>query len=105
MKRPLPYCLSLLFFLFHGMHFFRTRAKRTSLRFPDVHDKRVAFVYAGDIWIVGTEGGTARRLTSHSGLELFPKILPDGSKIAFTRSTTATSMSMSCPPTEAHPDN
>ncbi len=75
MKRPLPYCLSLLFF-FISWNAFSDSSEGRLLRFPDVHDKRVAFVYAGDIWIVGTEGGTARRLTSHSGLELFPKFLP-----------------------------
>src|SRR5947209_6269878 len=54
------------------------------LRFPDIHGDRVAFVYAGDIWTVPAAGGTARRLTSHAGLELFPKFSPDGRWIAFT---------------------
>ncbi|HVT58941.1 MAG TPA: hypothetical protein VHR45_11115 [Thermoanaerobaculia bacterium] len=54
------------------------------LRYPDVHGDRIAFVYAGDIWVVGTEGGIARRLTSHRGLELFPKFSPDGRWLAFT---------------------
>ena len=54
------------------------------LRFPDVHGDTVAFVYAGDIYVADTAGGTARRLTSHSGRELFPKFSPDGSKIAFS---------------------
>ena len=44
----------------------------------------MAFVYAGDIWTVGANGGEARRLTSHEGLELFPKISPDGKWIAFS---------------------
>ena len=42
------------------------------LRYPDIHADRIAFVYGGDIWIVGSEGGLARRLTSHEGLELYP---------------------------------
>ncbi len=54
------------------------------LRFPDCHETFVAFVYAGDIWRAPIEGGTARRLTSHEGFELVPKISPDGSQIAFT---------------------
>lgn len=33
---------------------------------------------------MGASGGTARRLTSHPGLELFAKYSPDGTKIAFT---------------------
>ncbi len=53
------------------------------LRYPDIHGNQIAFVYAGDIWIVNARGGTARRLTSHEGLELFPKFSPDGRQIAF----------------------
>src|ERR671933_266968 len=54
------------------------------LRFPDIHGDMIAFVYAGDIWTVPAAGGTARRLTSHPGLELFPKFSPDGRTIAFS---------------------
>lgn len=54
------------------------------LRYPDTHDGLVAFVYSSDIWIVSSAGGVARRLTSHPGLELFPKFSPDGKWIAFT---------------------
>ena len=54
------------------------------LRFPDINKDLVAFVYAGDIWTVNASGGEARRLTSHEGLELFPKISPDGRWIAFS---------------------
>ncbi len=54
------------------------------LRFPDIGDDRIAFVYAGDIWVVDAAGGVARRLTSHEGLELFPKFSPDGRWIAFS---------------------
>src|SRR5918992_11900 len=54
------------------------------LRFPDINGDQIAFVYAGDIWIVPSAGGTARRLTSHAGLELFPKFSPDGRWVAFS---------------------
>jgi tricorn protease len=54
------------------------------LRFPDIRGDLIAFVYAGDVWTVASSGGTARRLTSHPGLELFPKISPDGRWVAFT---------------------
>jgi tricorn protease len=54
------------------------------LRFPDINGDMIAFVYAGDIWTVPSAGGTARRLTSHPGLELFPKFSPDGRWIAFS---------------------
>jgi len=54
------------------------------LRYPDINNKLIAFVYAGDIWTVPSAGGEAKRLTSHEGLELFPKISPDGQWIAFS---------------------
>lgn len=54
------------------------------LRFPDINKDLIVFVYAGDIWSVSAEGGEARKLTSHMGLELFPKISPDGKWIAFS---------------------
>ncbi len=54
------------------------------LRFPDVSDTHIAFVYAGDIWIVPKAGGTAQRLSTPAGEESLPRFSPDGSKIAFT---------------------
>ncbi len=54
------------------------------LRFPNVWHDRVVFSYAGDLWTVGAQGGTATRLTSSPGLELFAKFSPDGRFIAFT---------------------
>jgi tricorn protease len=54
------------------------------MRFPDINGDKIAFVYAGDIWTVPSAGGDARRLTSHKGLELFPKVSPDGQWIAFS---------------------
>lgn len=59
-------------------------AQTKLLRFPDIHDDRIVFVYAGDLWTASTAGGDAVRLTSHRGLELFPKFSPDGKQIAFT---------------------
>jgi tricorn protease-like protein len=52
------------------------------LRYPDVSKSRIAFVYAGDIWLVPREGGTAQLLASPPGQELFPKFSPDGESIA-----------------------
>ncbi|MGB8510765.1 MAG: hypothetical protein WCD76_20505, partial [Pyrinomonadaceae bacterium] len=54
------------------------------LRFPDINGDRVAFTYAGDLWLVSRAGGEARRLTAHPGNEVFPKFSPDGKWIAFT---------------------
>ncbi len=57
------------------------------LRYPDINGNLIAFVYAGDIWTVDSNGGTAKRVTSHPGIELFPKISPDGKWIAFRPNT------------------
>ena len=54
------------------------------MRFPDIWHDQVVFVYAEDLWVASTQGGAARRLTSHPGDELFPKFSPDGKWIAFT---------------------
>jgi tricorn protease len=54
------------------------------LRFPTVNKTQVAFVYAGDIWIVSRNGGTASRLTNLPGPENNPRFSPDGLVVAFT---------------------
>ena len=54
------------------------------LRYPDVSETQITFVYAGDIWVVGKEGGMANRLSSPLGEESRPRFSPDGSKIAYT---------------------
>ncbi len=53
-------------------------------RHLDVSETHIAFVYAGDIWIVSKNGGTANKLSSPNGEENFPKFSPDGNTIAFT---------------------
>ncbi|HVP14508.1 MAG TPA: hypothetical protein VMS88_03125, partial [Terriglobales bacterium] len=54
------------------------------LRQPDIQGNTIVFVYAGDLWTVARTGGVARRLTSHEGLERFPRLSPDGRTVAFT---------------------
>jgi tricorn protease len=54
------------------------------LRFPDIHENSVIFVYGEDIWQVPANGGVATRLTINDGEEQFPKFSPDGKWIAFT---------------------
>ncbi|MCI5058288.1 MAG: hypothetical protein MRY83_19410, partial [Flavobacteriales bacterium] len=53
-------------------------------RFPAVHNDQLVFCYAGDLYLVDANGGTARRLTSDVGFEMFPKFSHDGKTIAFT---------------------
>lgn len=53
-------------------------------RFPAIHGDTVVFVSEGDLWTVEAKGGTARRLTSHTGQESYPAISPDGRTLAFS---------------------
>ncbi|MCG8467568.1 MAG: PDZ domain-containing protein [Gemmatimonadetes bacterium] len=51
---------------------------------PAVSAERIAFAYAGDLWIAGIDGSAPRRLTSHIGTEFNPRFSPDGQWIAFS---------------------
>src|SRR5688500_13425065 len=54
------------------------------LRQPTVSRTHIAFVHAGDVWVVPRAGGDARRLTSFPGVESQPRFSPDGRTVAFT---------------------
>jgi tricorn protease-like protein len=47
-------------------------------RFPAIRGSTLVFTAEGDLWTVGTEGGIARRITSHPGVESYASISPDG---------------------------
>ena len=51
---------------------------------PALSQTRVVFAFAGDLWMVGREGGVAERLTTGIGDERNPFFSPDGSLVAFT---------------------
>jgi tricorn protease len=77
-----PSLFSFTFLLIFSMSF--SQQETRLLRFPAIHGNQLVFTYAGDLYTVSTDGGTARRLTSDQGFEMFPKFSPDGSMIAFT---------------------
>ncbi len=54
------------------------------LQHPDVSQTHIVFSYAGDLWVVPKQGGTATRLSSPAGEESFPRFSPDGSRIAYS---------------------
>lgn len=78
------YSISILVFAF-SISLFSQNEDVALLRFPAVYGQQVVFSYAGDLYTVSLEGGTARRLTSdENGYEMFPRFSPDGKFIAFT---------------------
>ena len=52
---------------------------------PTISRTKIAFSFAGDIWLVDRSGGTAQRLTTHAAREISPVFSPDGSQVAFAR--------------------
>lgn len=54
------------------------------MRYMDVSDTQITFVYGGDIWIMPKGGGTATQITHSKGEESWPKFSPDGKHIAYT---------------------
>jgi len=54
------------------------------MRFPDISNDKIAFMYGADLWLAPRAGGVARRITSGEGRNLFPKFSPDGKWLAFT---------------------
>ena len=72
-------------FLLISISFSLAQAKECRLmRYPDIHKDKIVFTYGGDLWMVSSQGGVARKLTSHPGEEVFPKFSPDGKYIGFT---------------------
>ncbi len=58
-------------------------------RFPQPFAGGVVFVADGNIWSVPRTGGTAIRLTSAPGQDMFPRVSPDGKWIAYTEASRA----------------
>ena len=52
--------------------------------YPTISGDKIAFSYESDLWVVGSKGGLAARLTTFPGTENFAKFSPDGKWLAFT---------------------
>lgn len=74
----------LIIFIAAVANYAQTSDKPMLFRQPTMNKTHIVFVFAGDLWKVSREGGTAERLTSNTGNELNPKFSPDGNWIAFT---------------------
>jgi tricorn protease len=53
------------------------------VRTPTIADDRIVFVCEDALWIVGAEGGIARRLTTMAGESTLPRLSPNGTLLAF----------------------
>ncbi|MDZ7608960.1 MAG: hypothetical protein U5K79_26060 [Cyclobacteriaceae bacterium] len=67
-------------------HFSEAQISAKLMRYLDVSDTQITFVYGGDLWIMPKTGGQAVQITHSPGEESFPKFSPDGSEIAYTAS-------------------
>lgn len=75
--------------LISGILLFHSASSQISaklMRYMDVSDTQITFVYGGDIWIMPKTGGTAIQVTHSPGEESWPKFSPDGKSIAYTAS-------------------
>jgi len=54
------------------------------LQKPAMNKTEIVFSYAGDLWTVNRQGGTAQRLTTGQGSETDAAFSPDGATIAFS---------------------
>ena len=60
------------------------RKEARLLRFPASYGDKLVFSYAGDLYVTSSKGGTAKKLTTSDGYEMFARFSPDGKQIAFT---------------------
>ncbi|WP_162601428.1 S41 family peptidase [Occallatibacter savannae] len=52
--------------------------------YPAVRGENIVFTSEGDLWVVGVQGGVARRLTSNPGTEWSAVLSADGKTVAFS---------------------
>ncbi len=71
----------LVIFLFQSMY---AQISAKLMRYMDVSETQITFVYGGDIWVMPKGGGTAIQVTHSPGEESWPRFSPDGKSIAYT---------------------
>jgi len=76
--------LILLAFLLSGAASLAATTQPLLIQTPGVSATQIVFAWAGQIWIVGRDGGSARRLVSGSARLSGPSFSPDGSMVAYT---------------------
>ena len=80
------FLLSAVFTACFGISVFAQNANPPLLIGRVAHNQtNIAFTFAGKIWLVSKNGGTARRLTNTENEETNPVFSPDGTRLAFSR--------------------
>lgn len=70
--------------IFLSCGFLKAQNEARLMRFPAIYEDKIVFSYAGDLYLVSSNGGMARKITSDVGYEMFARFSPDGKNIAFT---------------------
>ena len=68
------YLFLVIMFFFHNLS---AQINAKLMRYLDVSETHICFVYGGDIWTVERTGGIATQLTNSPGEESWPKFSPD----------------------------
>jgi tricorn protease len=85
MKNSFHLLVCLSFFLLLGTRGTAIDTANTRLLSqPAISKTHIAFIYAEDLWVANRDGSNPRRITVDEGVESFPVISPDGTKIAFS---------------------
>ena len=85
-QRPLTAALALVLAaaLFAAAPAAAAAPKPVLAQHPSLSRTHIVFACAGDLWVVGREGGRAARLTRDVGDESLPCFSPDGTLVAFS---------------------
>jgi len=81
--KKLIFLVCIALFLFNPVY---SQISAKLMRYMDVSDTQITFVYGGDIWVMPKTGGTAIQVTHSPGEESWPRFSPDGKSIAYTAS-------------------
>ena len=82
----LIFCMKRILLLISALISFTLSAENVSwLRYPSISPdgKTVAFAYKGDLYVVDSQGGEAKQLTSNQAYDYAPVWSPDGKTLAF----------------------
>jgi len=69
--------------LYFNNHYLLAQGTRL-LRQPSIHNNKIVFVHANDLWLTDLSTSLTLRLTSNIGEENLPHFSPDGTMIAFS---------------------